>query len=93
MMEKVCRHCGVAKDEALFPPNPRTRDGLSSWCSECHNEASWRSREKADERRRVANEAAEAVWRAEHVKALQESVRWHKERGERLMRERMRGSS
>jgi hypothetical protein len=37
--EKVCTRCGEAKEPSLFPPNRRTRDGLSSWCRACVNEA------------------------------------------------------
>jgi hypothetical protein len=74
-MEKRCRHCGVTKDAAEFPSNRRVRDGLSSWCSECHNEASRRSRLRADKRRREAWEAEEAVRRVEHVKRLREQSR------------------
>jgi hypothetical protein len=79
-VEKRCRHCGVTKDAALFRLNQRTRDGLSSWCSECHNEASRRSRAKADRRRREAWEAAEAVRRVELNKRLREQDRRARER-------------
>ena len=39
MTGKTCAKCGEAKEPALFPPNKRTRDGLSSWCRACTNEA------------------------------------------------------
>ena len=39
MREKSCTKCGEAKKPAKFPRNKRTRDGLSSWCRSCHNEA------------------------------------------------------
>ena len=55
--EKTCRHCGVTKSPAEFRRSDRTRDRLSSWCAECHNEASRRSRQK---QRELVNEALEA---------------------------------
>jgi hypothetical protein len=39
MKNKACTRCGDAKEPAEFPRNKRTRDGLSSWCRSCHNEA------------------------------------------------------
>lgn len=54
---KTCRHCGETKRAAEFRRNERTRDGLSSWCAACHNEASRRWREK---RRELVAEALEA---------------------------------
>jgi hypothetical protein len=54
---KVCRHCGESKPPAEFRRNPRMKDGLSSWCSACHNAATkrWRDehRDEINERRRV----------------------------------------
>lgn len=35
---KVCRRC-EGKERSEFPRNARTRDRLSSWCSQCHAEA------------------------------------------------------
>jgi hypothetical protein len=45
-MTKSCRKCGEEKPSPEFRSNPRCSDGLSSWCAECHNEASrlWRRR-------------------------------------------------
>ena len=37
--EKLCRKCGETKISTAFPPNPKVRDGLSSWCRACHNAA------------------------------------------------------
>jgi len=54
---KVCKHCGQRKESREFRRNPGNRDGLSSWCSECHNEATrrWReaNRDKINAARRV----------------------------------------
>lgn len=43
---KRCSRCGEVGLSDRFPSNPRTRDGLSSWCRECHNAAvrAWRDR-------------------------------------------------
>ena len=43
---KRCSKCGKTGSSERFPPNPRTQDGLSSWCRECHNAAvrAWRER-------------------------------------------------
>ena len=66
---KVCRHCGQEKPTNDFRPNPRCRDGLSSWCASCHDEASARSKEKRAEREAPIVEAqrkeVHAKWMAE----------------------------
>jgi formate-dependent nitrite reductase cytochrome c552 subunit len=66
---KVCRHCGQQKPTNDFRPNPRCGDGLSSWCANCHDEASARSKEKRAEREAPIIEAqrkeAHAKWMAE----------------------------
>jgi excisionase family DNA binding protein len=51
---KTCRKCGDEKPQAEFPPNRRCRDGLSSWCRECHLTAVRESRVREDERAREA---------------------------------------
>ncbi len=66
---KTCRHCGEQKATDEFPANRRCRDGLSSWCRACHDEASERSRIKKVEREAPIIEAqrkeAHAKWMAE----------------------------
>lgn len=47
---KTCRHCSVPKSAAEFPAMPKMRDGLSSWCRNCHREAA----RNASRRRSVA---------------------------------------
>jgi hypothetical protein len=32
---KVCRRCRVEKQSSLFPPEPRNKDGISSYCIAC----------------------------------------------------------
>ena len=72
-MTKSCRKCGNEKECSAFRSNPRCRDGLSSWCAECHNEASrlWRRRKwEAEEaeawaRRQAESERLRRIW-AEH---------------------------
>jgi len=46
--EKRCRHCGITKLLADFPPNNHVNDGRSSWCRSCHNTANrhWKARRK-----------------------------------------------
>ena len=83
-MKKECRHRGESKEGTEFPPSARTRDGLSSWCADCHNEASRRSRDKANERSRRAYEADRETLRVERLKALRRFVRENKARQERL---------
>jgi hypothetical protein len=58
----VCRKCGEAKRCDEFKPNPRKRNGLSSYCRDCHNAAtrSWR-----EEQRALVREALEARRRRE----------------------------
>jgi hypothetical protein len=47
---KTCRKCGQIKEPLEFRRNARCRDGLSSWCSACHVEATrrYRFRKAAD---------------------------------------------
>jgi hypothetical protein len=42
---KTCRNCQEQKPQAEFRRNQQSRDGLSSWCGSCHNEATrrWRA--------------------------------------------------
>ena len=54
---KRCRKCGQVKRSQEFRRNARCRDGLSSWCADCHVEATRAYRQ----RRREAE--AEAAWR------------------------------
>ena len=62
-MTKSCRKCGNEKECSEFRSNPRCSDGLSSWCAECHNEATrqWRSRKwEAEEAEARARRQAES---------------------------------
>lgn len=76
---KRCRHCGETKDASDFRRSTRTRDGLSSWCGECHNGASRRWREK---QRALVDEALEARRRA-LVRDLRAQARARKARERR----------
>ena len=70
---KKCRNCGEVKRSQEFRRNTRCRDGLSSWCADCHVEATRAHRQ----RRREAE--AEATWKA--IKAHTEELRrWEAER-------------
>jgi hypothetical protein len=74
---KRCRKCGQVKPSQEFRRNARCLDGLSSWCAECHVEATRPYRQ----RRREAE--AEASWKA--IKAHTEELRrWEAERRARV---------
>jgi hypothetical protein len=74
---KRCRKCGQVKRSQEFRRNARCRDGLSSWCADCHVEATHAYRQ----RRREAE--AEATRKA--IKAHTEELRrWEAERRARL---------
>ena len=47
---KVCRKCADSKESQAFPPNPRMRDGLHSWCRVCMALAARRWRERNAEK-------------------------------------------
>jgi hypothetical protein len=49
---KECRKCGLEKPRAEFPANRGSKDGLSSWCKNCHLTAVRESRARAAERAR-----------------------------------------
>jgi hypothetical protein len=72
-MTKSCRKCGEEKECTAFRSNPHCRDGLSSWCAECHNEATrlWRKR-----RREAEREAAWARWQAESERLRRYEAQW-----------------
>ena len=46
---KQCAKCHRRLDVELFPRNRKLSDGLSSWCRECHAEATraWRAKQRA----------------------------------------------
>ena len=72
-MTKSCRKCGEEKPSPEFRPNPRCSDGLSSWCAECHNEATrlWRRR-----RREAEWDAAWARQQAESERLRRYEAEW-----------------
>ena len=89
-VSKRCAKCGETKPVSEFRANRRMRDGVSSWCADCHNAARRRWRQ---EQRALALEGLEAR-RVAHVEALREQDRRRKrsyERLERLRRERADG--
>ncbi|KKL25847.1 hypothetical protein LCGC14_2401170 [marine sediment metagenome] len=47
-MTKVCRKCKVEHGRDNFYPNPGCRDGLGSYCRQCHNalNTDWKRRNK-----------------------------------------------
>ena len=74
---KRCRHCGQAKHSHEFRRNARCRDGLSSWCADCHVQATRAYRQ----RRREAE--ADAAWRRRKAET-EELRRWEVERRVRV---------
>jgi len=83
------RKCGNEKDCSDFRSNPRCSDGLSSWCAECHNEATrlWRKRRHEAER-----EAAFTRRQAESER-LRRNWAKHQARVAKLQAERRRQSA
>jgi len=79
-LSKVCRRCNVEKCADQFRANDRYKDGLSSWCAQCHRE---RNSEWAKENRARLTEKAR-LWREENREALSEinirSKNKHRER-------------
>ena len=75
-MTKSCRKCGEEKPPPAFRSNPRCRDGLSSWCAECHNEATrlWRKKRR------------EAEWEAAFARRQAESERLRRYEAQRQAR-------
>jgi hypothetical protein len=67
---KRCAKCGKSKDAAEFPGNERCLDRLSSWCRDCHLQASRAWRDKQRERR----EQAERERMAKNVAGLREQT-------------------
>jgi hypothetical protein len=51
---KTCRKCGEEKKVEDFRPNGHMADGISSWCSACHVQATrdWRERNRELDRER-----------------------------------------
>jgi hypothetical protein len=74
---KKCRHCGQVKRTQEFRRNARCRDGLSSWCADCHVQATRAYRQ----RRREAE--AHAAWRRRKAET-EELRRWEVERRARV---------
>lgn len=38
MKTKQCRSCQITKDAEMFPPNPKLKDGLGSYCRACRDQ-------------------------------------------------------
>jgi hypothetical protein len=61
--KKECRKCGREKPVSEFPVREAMRDGLSSWCADCHNDAVRETRARQDEAARESQSATlEAHW-------------------------------
>jgi uncharacterized Zn finger protein (UPF0148 family) len=64
---KTCRRCGETKDPSEFRRNGRMKDGLDSWCSACHVEATRRWREQNPEKVEAANARRRAAYAAKRA--------------------------
>ncbi len=60
---KTCRHCGDDLPRDDFPPNRKTRDGLSSWCRGCHNERNRQYRAELKAEREKAERESQLAYR------------------------------
>ena len=80
---KRCRKCGQVKHSQEFRRNARCRDGLSSWCADCHVEATRAYRQR---RREAEKQAAHAEWLAgrEERRRQERERRAHRERAARV---------
>lgn len=71
MTTKICRRCSTEKPAVEFRFDPRYRDGLASWCKECHRQRNsvW----ARENRGRLTAKAT--AYRAEHLEQARDSNR------------------
>ena len=81
MREKICRRCQVSKPATEFRVDPRYRDGLGSWCCQCHRErgCSWAK----EQRERLTAKAR--AWRADNIEKSSEINTRHKRRNKEAL--------
>jgi hypothetical protein len=84
-MDLRCTHCRQIKPETDFPANPKKQNGFSSWCCDCHNEASQRSHQRAEEREAPIREAERKIRHAEFMAESRANLR---ERQKQIARNR-----
>jgi ferric-dicitrate binding protein FerR (iron transport regulator) len=72
---KTCRKCGESLIAAEFPSDQKMSDGLSSWCSSCHAEATRRWREQNPEHVDAYNAKRRAVYAAEAAAQREQKYR------------------
>lgn len=67
--DKLCRRCNLVKSADAFRRDSRYKDGLGSWCAECHRRrnSSWAK----ENRSRLTNKAS--VWRADNPEKWRET--------------------
>jgi hypothetical protein len=71
-----CTRCERIKPSSDFPANSKKRNGRSSWCRDCSNEAAGRSRKKAAEREAATRLVESKAETARLNKRLREQRRW-----------------
>ena len=89
MSGKACRRCGEVREAAQFPPNPRMRDGLHSWCRVCMAGASRRWRDANPDRVEAYNLSRRApvspTFTERDRQRLRDQARQARERSDRLL--------
>jgi hypothetical protein len=71
---KACKRCSQCKPLSSFRADPRYRDGVGSWCIECHR---GRNSDWAKENRKRLNEKAR-LWRTDNIETSKASNVRHK---------------
>lgn len=87
-LEKRCARCGKTKSRDQFWKNPRSKDGLDSWCKECHKErgtAYRRERRKDPDWHARDNEAVQRYKKTEKGKRTQERY-YNSEKGQETVK-------
>ena len=80
---KTCKRCQQSKPNAEFRADPRYRDGLGSWCAQCHRERNSEWARENRERLKVKS----AAWRAANPeKAAQVALRCSRKFAEKRLR-------
>jgi hypothetical protein len=79
---KRCRNCGQVKPSEEFRRNPRCRDGLSSWCSDCHSAATRAYRARIREAEQQAREIERLASNERlRIQSRERRAKWEKAAG------------
>lgn len=71
---RVCRKCGIAKDESEFNKSSHIKDGLATMCKLCAREVNKVDRQKYEAKRRETKKAYSVGYRATHKEELREKA-------------------